>query len=245
MQRATVGAFLSALALAGVACGGGMTVTADGCPRTIGATSVVDYAPFVKVDDRTYMRVFVQPDEEQLEDADLGDPVEETTCELADVVNDPDYRAQNGDAAFLEPGTTLFAVDGFQPGFRLAAQVDGELQLYEVNTLPGVDRGADILSDLVGKVRAINVNSEEDGETVLGRITDEARVQELVGMVLDAPVDEKARPDGTDRRYFLEFELDDTPPVKMVLFRDDGILHQGIQVPDEFIAAMNRAASSR
>lgn len=163
------------------------------------------------------MRVFVQPDEEQLEHADLGDPVAETTCKLADVVNDPDYRSQDGDAAFLEPGTTLLAMDGFQPGFRLAAQVDGELQVYEVNTPPGVEQGADILSDLVGKVRAINVNSEKDGETVLGRITDEARVQELVGMVLDAPLDENARPDVTDRRYFL----------------------------DEFIAAMDSAASSR
>lgn len=246
MQRTAVGAFLSALALAGVACGGGgTTVTAGGCPRTIGGTSVVDYVPFVKVGDRTYLRVFVQPDEEQLEDADLGDPVAETTCKLADVVNDPDYRAQNGDAAFLEPGTTLSAVDGFDPGFRLAAHVDGELQLYEVDTLPGAERGADILSDVVGKVRAINVNSEEDGETVLGRITDEAWVQELVGMVLDAPVIESARPDGTDGRYFLEFELDDTPPVKMVLFKGDGILHRGIQVPDEFVAAMDGAASSR
>lgn len=254
-QSPVVRAVLAACTLSAAGCtavdavtdffgGGGRTVIEAGCPRTIGAMAVIDYVPFVKLNDRSYLQVFVQPDEPQLEPTQLGEHVADTQCKLSDVVNDPNYRARNGDTAFLEPGTKLFAVKGFDPGFRLAAKLDGEIQLYEAQTVPGAERGADILGDIAEKVTAITVNSEEDGETVLGRISDPVRVDELVAMVLDAPIEEDASPAGSDLRYFLEFELQDTPPVNIVLFVSDGVLGRGIQVPDEFVAAIRRAASS-
>lgn len=215
----------------------------QGCPHSVDTATVVDYVPSVKVNDRMYVREPVEPDEEPLDDADLGDPVAQTRCKLSGVVADPDYRPQNGDAAFLEPGTTLRAVEGFDPGFRLAAQVDGEARLYEADTVPGAQHGADVLGDLAGKVTAINVNSQQDGETVLGRITDQGRVQRLIDMVLDAPVTQ-ARPTGTEERYFVEFTLEDAPPVTRVLFVTDDLLHRGIQVPEEFTAAIRGAASN-
>lgn len=215
----------------------------DGCPHSVDRTAVVDYVPSVKVNDRIYMREPVEADEEPLDDADLGGPVAQTTCKLSGKVADPNYRPQNGDAAFLEPGTTLRAVQGFDPGFRLAAQVDGEAQLYEAETVPGAQHGTDILGDIAGKVTAINVNSQHDGETVLGRITGQGRVQRLVDMVLDAPVTQ-ARPTGTEKRYFVEFTLKGASPVTRVLFVADDLLQPGLQVPAKFTAAIREAASS-
>ncbi len=251
-RRSLVGVVRILCALSAVGCAaadgvghgvrdGGRTVMDDGCPRTTGESTIVDYVPFVQLNDRMYIEVFAEADEQQLEAAELGARVAETQCKLSDVVNDPYYRARNGDAAFLEPGTKLFMVKGFDPGFRLAARVDGELQLYEADTVPGANRGGDLLGDIAGKVTAITVNSGDDGETVLGRIAGRQRVDELVGMVLDAEIDEDARPQDNGLRYFLEFELPDTPPVKMVLFVGNKILGRGIRVPEEFVATMQRA----
>lgn len=214
-----------------------------GCPEKSDLATEIDWVPFVMFDDRTYLEVSVDEDEPRLRAAQLGEPVAQTRCKLAEVVDEPGYVAQNGDAAFLAPGTELVAVEGFDPGFRVAAEVGGELKLFEVDTAPDAERGADILGDIAGRVTTINVNSEMDGVTVLGRIRHQERIDELVNMVLDAPVDPDAHGTGTALRYFVEFELDDAPPVTMVLFVDDRILGRGFQVPAEFVDAIHGVAS--
>jgi hypothetical protein len=39
-------------------------------------------------------------------------------------------------AAYLDPGTPLYAVDGYRPSFRLAARREGRLVLYEAAENP-------------------------------------------------------------------------------------------------------------
>ena len=54
-------------------------------------------------------------------------------------------QAKDGDAAFLDIGTRVYTVKGYLPTFRLAAYLDGVLQLYEADTNPCARTGADLL----------------------------------------------------------------------------------------------------
>jgi hypothetical protein len=108
---------------------------------------------------------------------------------LSGNVHDPDYRSQNGDAAFLEPGTSVFTINGYQPAFRLAVPQNGEILLFEADTNPKARAGRDLL-DIAGKVRYIGINSDMDGLPELAAIHEPRLVTRLVAMVLDAPVDQ-------------------------------------------------------
>jgi hypothetical protein len=79
-------------------------------------------------------------------------------CKLAEhMVEDPDKRYLDGDAAYLDKGTALYAVKGYRPGFRLAARRDGEPVLFEAAENPRARTWGDLL-DLGGKVGWIGVN---------------------------------------------------------------------------------------
>ena len=59
----------------------------------------------------------------------LGPVYAETRCRLSDVVTDPDYRSRDGDAGFLDPGTKIYELKGFDPSFRLVARSSGEMSV--------------------------------------------------------------------------------------------------------------------
>ena len=239
MQRLLT--MLAGLLLAGCTVPGGLATDDDDCPEAAEHGAIhIDWVDFVKVGDRAYHRVHVPEDGQQLEPEQLGERITETRCQLPSDL-DEEYEPQDGDAAFLAPGTPLFAVEGFGPGFRMAAMEDEELKLYEVDRVPDAERGADIYGDIDGKVAAINVNSHEDGVTTLGCITDPERVDTLVGMVLEAPVDREAEaPRGVGPH--VEFVLEDLPPGTMVLNTDHHLLGiNDLRVPDEFVSEIRQA----
>jgi hypothetical protein len=215
---------------------------ADDCPEVAERGSVhIDWVDFVKIGDRSYHLAHVPSDRQQLDPEQVGERIAETRCQLPNDF-DQDYQPQDGDASFLEPGTPLFAVEGFDPGFRLATEDADGVTLYEVDRVPGAERGADILADIAGKVTAININSEQDGVTTMGRISDPEQVASLVELVLEAPVDH----DATFTRGVgphVEFVLEATPPVTLVLYADHNILgSHDLRVPDEFVIEIRRAA---
>lgn len=216
--------------------------SATPCPSG-NSRAVIDYAPFLRFDGREYMEVHSGPGEAQFDADDLRERVGETRCKLQDHNGDPSYVPQDGDAAFLPPGTPLHAVAGFDVTFRLAARTSEQVLLFELDSTAGATQGRDLL-DIHGRVQAITVNSDEgDGEDVLARITDPAEVDRLVQLVLDAPVEADARPTGVGvaPRYFLEFELMGRPAVARVLFPEDNLLQRGIRVPAAFTAAIVEA----
>jgi hypothetical protein len=94
-----------------------------------------------------------------LEQAGLGAEFAQVQFRLSGNMYDPDYRSQNGDAAFLEPGTSVFTINGYQPAFRLAVPQNGEILLFEADTNPKARAGRDLL-DIAGKVRYIGINSD-------------------------------------------------------------------------------------
>jgi hypothetical protein len=159
------------VAMVAVVAGGCDLVTAPavsggpGCRRLV-RQDAVDYLNFVKLDGITYTadRPVVG---RTLGDGDLG-PVHATVrCSLRDKLDPTRQEPQDGDAAYLDAGSPLYAVRGYRPTFRLAARQDGRLVVFEADTNPRARVGRDLL-DLQGKVRRISINSRADGTTELG-----------------------------------------------------------------------------
>lgn len=100
---------------------------------------VIDWTDFVKWNGTNYMSdwttVVTSPDI-------LGEEVGEISFKVADVVQDPGYRTKDGDAAFLDIGTKLFRVEGYQENEMLAAQDPNSLggyRLYKAEGIQGPD----------------------------------------------------------------------------------------------------------
>jgi hypothetical protein len=190
------------------------------------------------------MRKPCDGDGRPLTESDLGPQYGTVQFKYADNVHEPEYMSKHGkdgDAAFLEPGTPVYTVKGYQPTFRLAARMDDHIALYEADTNPQAQKGRDLL-DLAGKVTRIGVNSEQDGTTELGTIDDPAQVVALVQLVLDAPVDpDQSVMDGTG--YFVVFYLQDGTVVKRSYWPQTGEMWRGIHPPKAFASAVIEAVN--
>ena len=163
--------------------------------------------------------------------ADLGPRVATVCFQVADHVEVPTYRVKDGDAAFLTPGTPLYAVRGYRPTFRLAAWQAGQFTLFEVDSNPRARRGGDLF-DIGGKVRYIGVNSEADGTTELAAIRDPWTVQSLVGQILTAPLTAHlTNADERGSQYFLAFHLMDGTDVIRSFWPGSGALAPGVLAP--------------
>ena len=138
----------------------------------------------------------------------------------------PWYRYQDGDATFLNPGTRVYEVKGYSPEFRLGTLAQRRVTLYEADTNPNARTGEDLL-DIGGKVTAIDILNDDDAMTVLATIDDEAAIESFVGMVLEAPVDQRRR-DHDGPRYFLGIRLGDGTSVVRSFWLETGELSRGI-----------------
>jgi hypothetical protein len=71
-------------------------------------------------------------------------------CKLADHIVEEPGGQLDGDAAYLDPGTAVYAVRGYRPSFRLAARREGKPVLFEAAENPRAgtrpdERRADLL----------------------------------------------------------------------------------------------------
>jgi hypothetical protein len=198
----------------------------------------IDWANFVRFGGITYVatadRVGRLPT-----DADLGPVFATVHFRLNGNVHDPNYQTKDGDAAYLDAGTTVYTVQGYVPTFRLIALFAGRLTLYEADTNPHATIGADLL-DIGGKVRYIGINSEQDDTTELGAVKDPAQVAALVAMVLAAHVDQSFQ-EHNSSTYFIAFHLDDGTAVTRAYWLSSGELARGILLPAPFGAAIQAA----
>ncbi len=199
---------------------------------------VIDWVNFIKLDGISYLGERYKGGRD-LVDEDLGPEFTRVTFKVADNVCDSSYKSKHGDAAFLEPGTPVYTVKGYKAEFLLAARLDGRLIKYVVDSNPSASKGSDLL-DIGGKVRYIGVNSEKDSTTELASIKDPGKIESLVGMVLEAPVDQDRR-DRDGPRYFIAFHLDDGTAVARSYWTESGLLSRGISLPQEFRMAVEEA----
>lgn len=157
--------------------------------------SDISWIDFIKISDITYVRAnqVVYFNERDLSTYD------KIRYKVAGNVYNPDYKIQNGDAAFIEEGTPVYSIPGYAPDFRLVVRYDNEWLIYEADTNPKARKGSDLL-DIGGKVESISI----DRKTELASIKDQTQVNELILLILEAPVDQTASDAGSEL-YFLVF----------------------------------------
>ena len=98
--------------------------------------------------------------------------------------------------------------------------------MYEANTNPSATTGEDLL-DIRGKVRAIEILWDDDALTTLATIDEERTIDQLVDMLLAAPVDQ-GNQDHDGPRYFLGIRLADGTSVVRAYWMESGELSRGI-----------------
>ena len=105
------------------------------CPplKSMRGFVTIDYVDFVRYQGRDYVSGLDPRPRRALPASELGEVVFRVRCSLAEL-NDRTGKSaavrRDGDAAFLRPGTPVYAVRGWSPRCRLAARHDGRMYLY-------------------------------------------------------------------------------------------------------------------
>lgn len=220
-----------------------------------------DYVDFVKANGITYIGAdyFGARIGRALVDADLGPEQFRVKQMLSAAPQGPNYRIADGDSAFVPAGEPVYAVKGYAPTFRLAARREGRLVLYEADSNPAAKTGRDLL-DIDGKVVAIALVSGKDGVTILGRITDRSRIDDLVRLVLSAPVNQNPPQRSSPPRtplptpttaietptygFYVAFQLADGTATQRTYDLANGVLHRGIFVAGAFRTAFEELVAA-
>jgi hypothetical protein len=223
-----------------------------------------DYIDFVKANGISYVGVAYFSGGtgvgRTLVEADLGPEHFRVKQMLSGAAKGPGYRTTDGDSAFVPAGEPVYAVKGYATTFRLAARREGRLVLYEADSNPKAKTGRDLL-DIDGKVVGIALVSGKDGVTILGRITERSRIDELVRLVLSAPVDQNPPllsssprtplPMPTtpiqrvpDHGFSVAFQLADGSATQRRYDIESGVLHRGVFVAGPFRTAVQELVAA-
>jgi len=97
-------------------------------------TAQIDWVDFVQVGSTQYLAgTRTAP---TIQESDLGPVVATVKYRLSGNVCDPNYRPKDGDAAFLDPGTPIYQIRGYQISQLLAARYEGRILAYMAQTHP-------------------------------------------------------------------------------------------------------------
>jgi hypothetical protein len=114
-----------------VALGGFLLMGACQLPgSTSGCTAQIDWVNFIQVGSTQY--VAAPPSPTTIQESDIGPVYAHVKFKVSGNVCDPNYRLKDGDAAFLDPGTPIYRVNGQPPGAELAARFNGQIVVYKV-----------------------------------------------------------------------------------------------------------------
>jgi hypothetical protein len=93
-----------------------------------GCTTVIDWVNFIQVGAVQYV---AGPGAETVpQESELGPVYTHVRFKLSGNVCDPNYRPKDGDAAFLDPGTPVYQVNGRPPSEEVAARFNGQILVY-------------------------------------------------------------------------------------------------------------------
>lgn len=212
-----------------------------GCTAESGSAS---WARFVMFEGVEYLEQDLQWDEPRLTELHLGEELGIVQANLSDSELDYSYSPRDGDAAVLPVGTPLREIVGIDPKFWIAAETSGGILLYQAFPSPDMTIGRDLYGDIAGQVVGISVNSVADGEPVLGRIDDQDTVDALTELLLGSEFDHSVQGHGQGLRYRLKFELEDLPPIRLLLFVDRGLIWPGLRVSAQFIEAVTDSVAT-
>lgn len=217
----------------------GLTSTSapERCSQRQGGAHL-DYLDSVRLNGVTYLAYPVRAGG-TLDEKHLGPAYGTVRCTLSESVTDPEYEMRDGDAAYLDVGTTVYTVTGFSAQFRLAARRDGRIVVYEVETNPNARRPSDVL-DIAGRVTGVSIHNSIDAGKV-ATIEDAPTVARLVDAVLGGTVDTSWRLPAEGDRYFVAFLLTDGTAVTRQFLVAADQLWPGIKTLPEFKAIILKA----
>jgi hypothetical protein len=224
----------------------------------------VDYVDFVKANGISYIGVDYFNSGpgvgRALVEADLGPEHFRVKQMLSGEAKGLNYGTADGDSAFVPVGEPVYSVKGYATTFRLAARHDGRLVLYEADSNPTAKTGRDLL-DLEGKVVGIALVSGKDGRTILGRITERTRIDDLVGLVLSASVNQDPPPSSPSAPrtplptptptfatpnygFSVAFQFADGTATQRRYDIENGVLHRGVLVAGAFRTAVQELVAA-
>lgn len=190
----------------------------------IKGNSIIDWVDFVKLNDQTYTGMYelVLSDPSDVTDEVVG----EVKFKVGDVVTNPDYKTQPGDAAFLEIGTKLYQVKGFAKEELIAAKDEASIGGYRLYA--GEDharslglRYKDIPKDQVASVALYRFDETAPFNTLKDR--DKERFIELLDHGTDKPGYSPENKDGDPDYYQMVFFMENGQLGYAYSLADDGV----------------------
>lgn len=221
-----------------------MLVACDGAPDSdrLGADDggvVIDWVDALMLNGTSY-HVLVEREVGvvSIPETQRGDRYAEVEQQLAGNVFDRFYQPMDGDAAALKEGTPIYEIEGFDPRFRVGAEVDGSLRVYEAHTNASATTAGEIL-DLSGKVTRISLSAVNRPQIERERIEDPGAIDALVDSLLGASIGDTGPVDAmAEETVLLTFHLFDGTTFQRLLDRDSGILTYGITLPGDFMVIL-------
>ncbi len=93
-----------------------------------GCNAQIDWVNFIQVGSTQFVAGPQSPT--VLQESDLGPVYAHVKFKVSGNVCDPSYRVKDGDAAFLDPGTPIYVINGQSPAVELAARFSGRILVY-------------------------------------------------------------------------------------------------------------------
>lgn len=90
--------------------------------------AMIDWVNFIEVGSTQYVAGLESP--VPLQENNLGPVFAQVKFKVSGNICDPNYRIKDGDAAFLDPGTPIYQVNGYPASEQLAARFNGSIVVY-------------------------------------------------------------------------------------------------------------------
>lgn len=190
-----------------------------GCPD-----GAIEWVDLLKIDDVTYQHQFeVAPDEPLSAQIEKADAIGIVTYKMADNACS-DHKMRNGDAAYLEKGTTVYAVRGYPSDLMVVAndKVYVADQKKDAKTIGDIYPIKDLVKD-------IHIESTDDGSRI-HTFSLEAKEKFLNEWLLLEAIDpmEMYKEEAFEgNRIFLEIELNNGVSFRELYWSDTNAFHRG------------------
>lgn len=190
-----------------------------GCPD-----GEIEWVDLLRMDDVTYQHNFEDaPDEPLTTQVEKGDPIGKVTYKMADNACS-DHKMRNGDAAYLEKGTTVYAVKGYPSSLMVVANDKVYIadRKKEAKTIGDIYPIKDLVKD-------IHFESTDDGSRI-HTFSPEAKEKFLKEWLLLEVIDymemqKKGAYEGN--RIFLEIELNNGVSFRELYWSETNAFHRG------------------
>lgn len=184
--------------------------------------TIIDWVDFVKLNGQMYSSLYdvIIKDPYDVTDQVVG----EVEFRIKDVITDPNYEVQDGDAAFLHAGTKLYKVKGFQPDEVIAAKDESRIHGYRLYLADHLKKSKHLLFDDLSTKKVERIELYVYGEVEPFRILNEDEVVKFMELLNDGEdrIDFDADQTNGDPLYYeMVFYLDEPLAYVHALF-DDG-----------------------